>query len=79
MYKLRDHLTISRPLLFLCGPYYDKTAKSDRRRILQEKLYEMFGKRYQPLIIDDFLTADNIKDPSISIQLSWDCFPITHS
>lgn len=68
-YTLLDEIIITRPILFLCGPYYEKANKSDRRVILQEMLYDTYKKKYLPLVIDDFLTEEKIQDDSISIQI----------
>lgn len=68
-YILLGKIKIERPILFLCGPYYDRNDKSDRRVILQQKIYEKYSNKYLPLVIDDFLTKDNLKDDTISIQL----------
>lgn len=68
-YTLLDKIKITRPIIFLCGPYYDKNNKSDRRLLLQQKIYDRYRNKFLPLVIDDFLTEKNIKDKSISIQL----------
>ena len=68
-YTLLDKITITRPILFLCGPYYEKSNKSDRRVILQNMLYDTYKNKYLPLVIDDFLTEKNIRDDNISIQI----------
>ena len=68
-YTLLENIKITRPILFLCGPYYNKNNKSDRRLILQEKIYEIHKNKFLPLVIDDFLTEKNIKDDTIDIQL----------
>lgn len=68
-YTLLDKIKITRPILFLCGPYYQKSNESDRRLILQENIYQIHHNKFLPLVIDDFLTEDNIKDDKISIQL----------
>lgn len=67
-YTLLKNITIERPILFLCGPYYNKNNKSDRRVILQNYLNEHYKRKYIPLVIDDFLTEENIRDKTISIQ-----------
>lgn len=68
-YTIIDKITIDRPILFLCGPYYNKRDVGDRRGLLKNKINEIYDKKFLPLIIDDFLTEDNIKDDKISIQL----------
>lgn len=73
-YVLKDKIKISRPIVFLCGPYYNDSDKSDRRKILKDFFFAQFPNRCMPLIIDDFLTKENIGDDSISIQLLEEIF-----
>ena len=73
-YILNDKIKISKPIVFLCGPYYDDTDESDRRKILQDFFLTNFPDRCLPLIIDDFLTRENIGDNSVSIQLLEEIF-----
>ena len=40
-YILRDQITITRPIVFLCGPYFDKNNVGDRRYILRKFFSEM--------------------------------------
>lgn len=68
-YTLLDIITIDRPIVFLCGPLYDKSNESDRRKILQEKIYSEFDGRCLPLVVDDFLTKENMDKEEISIQI----------
>lgn len=68
-YTLLKKITITRPILFLCGPYYEQSNRSDRRVILQNMLYDTYKNKYLPLVIDDFLTEKNIRDDNISIQI----------
>ena len=68
-YILVEKIIIDRPILFLCGPYYNKKDSGDRRGLLKDKINEIYNKKFLPLIIDDFLTDENIKDENISIQL----------
>ena len=51
-----------------------KTNKSDRRNILRKCFKDNFKDGVLPLIIDDFLTEENIKDPQINIQLMEEIF-----
>ena len=37
-YILRDEVLIKRPIIFLCGPYFKKGNKSDRRYLLRKCL-----------------------------------------
>ncbi len=67
-YTLSDTITINRPIVFLCGPLYDKNNESDRRKILQEKIYSEFDGKYLPLVVDDFLTKESMGQ-EISIQI----------
>ena len=73
-YVLKDKIKIDKPIVFLCGPYYKDSDKSDRRKILQDFFIEKFSKQCLPLIIDDFLTKENIGDDSVSIQLLEEIF-----
>lgn len=68
-YILLNKIKIKKPILFLCGPYYNESNKSDRRLILQNRIYTLYAKKYLPLVIDDFLTEKNINDQNIDIQL----------
>lgn len=68
-YILLDQIKIERPIVFLCGPYYNKTDDGDRRKILKQAIYDQYSNKILPLIIDDFLTEKNIDDNTISIQL----------
>ena len=60
-YILRDKIVIRRPIVFLCGPYYQKSNRTDRRNIMRKCFKDNFGDSVLPLIIDDFLTEENIK------------------
>lgn len=73
-YVLRDEVLVKRPIIFLCGPYFHKGNKSDRRYLLRKCFREHYGDGVLPLIIDDFLTEDNIKDSNINIQLLEEIF-----
>lgn len=73
-YVLRDEVLIKRPIIFLCGPYFKRGNKSDRRYLLRKCFKELYGDGVLPLIIDDFLTEDNIKDSNINIQLLEEIF-----
>ena len=79
-YVLNDKIKISKPIVFLCGPYYNDLDKSDRRKILQDFFLNQFPNHSLPLIIDDFLTKENIKDDTISIQVLEEIFAgISHA
>lgn len=73
-YILKDKIKIDKPIVFLCGPYYNNSDKSDRRKILQDFFLAEFPQQCLPLIIDDFLTKENIGDNSVSIQLLEEIF-----
>jgi hypothetical protein len=73
-YVLNDKIKIDKPIVFLCGPYYNDADKSDRRKILQDFFLKKFPNHCLPLIIDDFLTKENIGDDSVSIQLLEEIF-----
>lgn len=73
-YVLNDKIKIDKPIVFLCGPYYNDSDKSDRRKILQDYFLTKFPDHCLPLIIDDFLTKENIGDNSVSIQLLEEIF-----
>lgn len=73
-YVLNDKIKIDKPIVFLCGPYYKDSDKSDRRKILQDFFLTEFPNHCLPLIIDDFLTKENIGDNSVSIQLLEEIF-----
>lgn len=68
-YILLDKIKIERPIVFLCGPYYNKADEGDRRKILKKAIKDQYSSVILPLIIDDFLTEKNIDDDTISIQL----------
>lgn len=73
-YVLNDKIKVDKPIIFLCGPYYNDSDKSDRRKILQDFFLTKFPNHCLPLIIDDFLTKENIGDDSVSIQLLEEIF-----
>lgn len=72
-YKLLEKITIKRPIVFLCGPYYNKKLNDDRRKILKEYLINK-KPLCLPLIIDDFMSEDKIKDSTINVQLMEEIF-----
>lgn len=67
-------MLIKRPIIFLCGPYFKKGNKSDRRYLLRKCFRKHYRDGVLPLIIDDFLTEDNIKDSNVNIQLLEEIF-----
>lgn len=74
-----DTMVINHQITFLCGPYYSKSDKTDRRNILLEFFDDKFNRRLIPLIIDDFVISDNIGDDSINIQLLEEIFALISS
>lgn len=60
--------------MFFMWTILSKTNKSDRRNILRKCFKDNFKDGVLPLIIDDFLTEENIKDPQINIQLMEEIF-----
>lgn len=68
-YTINEIATIKRPIFFLCGPYYEPNNPEDRRKILKEFFYNRCDSKVLPLVIDDFLTKENIKDDTIDIKL----------
>jgi hypothetical protein len=73
-YTIADKIIIKRPIVFLCGPYYKKDNPNDRRNILRKTFEKYYDKDILPLIIDDFLTKENLKDENINIQLLEELF-----
>lgn len=71
-YQLTNKLRISRPVIFLCGPYYDSKNSHDRRNVLRETIHSVYSDAHQqvlPLIVDLFLTDDNLDTNEYSVQL----------
>ncbi len=69
---INDYISISRPLYFLCGPFFNEGSKSDRRRILRDFIEnngDINGVHPFPLIIDYFLAEESFITNKISIQL----------
>ena len=50
-YILKDKIKIDKPIIFLCGPYYNGADKSDRRKILKDFFLEKFPKKCMLLVI----------------------------
>ncbi len=73
-YILDSEIHLKRAMVFLCGPYFEDSNKSDRRSILKDFLIDNYSHNIIPLIIDDFLTKENIDDPSINVQLLEEIF-----
>lgn len=71
---LEGNMKVERPIIFLCGPYYNKNDKGDRRNVLLGFLEDNLVKGSINLIIDDFVIFKNIKDDSISIKLLEEIF-----
>lgn len=66
---LKDSLKIDRPIVFLCGPKFDKNNPHDRRGILREGIIDSSEERVLPLIIDDFLSEKNLKGFKLQLPL----------
>lgn len=77
-----DRLNISRPLIFLCGPYTDPARSDTRdRRIILEKWinanWHQEGQKTSgnkihafPIIVDDILARDSIKSKNLESNLA---------
>ena len=72
-YTLKTSINISKPIVFLCGPYISKNKREDRRIILQQKLLDICDKKVLPLIIDEFLTKENLNF-DVNIELLEEIF-----
>lgn len=71
-FTLNKKIIIDRTTIFLCGPYF--TGKSDdRRKILQMLLHGDYQENVLPLIIDDFLSDENL-NPKMNVQLLEEIF-----
>lgn len=66
MKLLKNTINISRPLVFLCGPYFED-KDYDRRKILKD--FFATENKVIPIIVDKFLDKKNINDDSINIDL----------
>ena len=66
MKLIKSTFEINRPMIFLCGPYYEDKSY-DRRKILKDYLIEQ--KKVIPIIVDKFLDKKNIKDNSVNIDM----------
>lgn len=67
-YILKNKLNKIKPLVFLCGPYYEEKPH-DRRKILKDFLVNDFSNEVIPVIVDIFLSKDKINDETIKIPL----------
>jgi RNA-directed DNA polymerase len=63
---IKDNIHISRPMVFLCGPYFEDKPH-DRRKILREYLNSEAN--VLPIIVDKILDKKNIKDDTVNIDL----------
>ncbi len=71
-YTLNKKIDISGPIIFLCGPYFEKNNPSDRRNILREKISEIYDRNKQkvlPLIVDPFFSSEKIDYKVYNVQL----------
>lgn len=72
-YTLKTNISISKPIVFLCGPYIAKNEDEDRRIIMQRRLLDICDKKVLPLIIDKFLTKENLSF-DVNIELLEEIF-----
>lgn len=72
-YTLKTSIKITKPIVFLCGPYIAKNKNEDRRIILRNSLSDICANNVLPLIIDDFLTKENLPD-DVNIELLEEIF-----
>lgn len=73
-YTLKEEIRISRNIVFLCGPYYQKDNKSDRRNIMRDTFRKYYKSGILPLIIDNIFNQENFNDENINIQLLEEIF-----
>ena len=66
MKLIKPNINIKRPLVFLCGPYYED-KKYDRRKILKDFLN--CEDKAIPIIVDKFLDKKKINDDTVNIDL----------
>lgn len=64
---LKKQITIKSPITFLCGSYYTDKA-NDKRKILVKFINDTFKGDVYPLIVDNFLSYDNIEDDNFTIE-----------
>lgn len=67
-YLIKDEILISRPLVFLCGSYFNPESKEDKRYLTLKYLESISNGRVYPLIIDTFLDYDALEDNLFSIE-----------
>ncbi len=71
-YILTGKIRFERPIVFLCGPVYEKNSAKDRRNVLRQGMHKICSdkkKEVLPLIVDDFLTEENFDYQTFSMQL----------
>lgn len=74
-----EKLSVSRPLVFLCGPYYDPKNPKDRRLILRNWIDKNWTERgaptsgdkihAYPIVIDDLLNVSTIASRGLKVNL----------
>ncbi|MDH8677416.1 reverse transcriptase domain-containing protein [Fusibacter bizertensis] len=71
-FSLNDKIIVDRVVIFLCGPYFSGKS-DDRRKIIQMHLHKEYQENVLPLIIDDFLSEENLS-LSTNVQLLEEIF-----
>ena len=74
---LKENISIQKPVIFLCGPFFDSShIEDDRRFILRRELLEIYNNKVIPLIIDNYLTNHNINRSvdEVDVQLLEEIF-----
>lgn len=66
---LKKELIVDRPIVFLCGPYYNGSNPHDRRALLRQYFWNELGGKVLPLIIDDFLSKENLEGFHLKLSL----------
>lgn len=66
-----------RPLVFLCGPAYQKDNPDDRRNILKRYINKEWRRNIEndyvhaiPVIVDDFFKPEEVRKAGLSIQIN---------
>lgn len=66
-YIFKSEIRVPRSILFLCGSFFAEN-KSDKRYILRSFIESTFKNDTYPLIVDNFLSEDNIETNDFSIK-----------
>lgn len=67
-YLVKEKIKIDRPLVFLCGPYYEEKPY-DRRKIMKDFFINDHDIHALPVVVDNFLSKEKINDNTINIPL----------